>query len=91
MEGGKRKGGGYFLKAAPESIFDKVFNAVDPWADKPNLSGSDFRGTMFGDGFKGTQQQQAQRPRDCVVTLECTLEEFYQGSLKNFSYSHTQV
>lgn len=69
MEGGKRCGGGYFLKASPESIFDRVFNAVDPWADKPNLGGTDSRGSMFGDGFKGTHQQPAARPRDCVVSL----------------------
>ena len=57
MISGNRVGGGYFLRVQPESIFDKVFNAVDPWADKPNLDGTDFRGSMFADGFNGLGQK----------------------------------
>lgn len=41
------------MKVAPEAIFDKVFNSINPWEDQDNLDGSDTRGSMFGDGFKG--------------------------------------
>jgi hypothetical protein len=41
------------MRVQPEAIFDKIFNSTDPWAEQPNLNGSDFRGSMFGDGFKG--------------------------------------
>lgn len=30
---GERVGGGYFLKKAPEAIFDSIFNSTDPWLD----------------------------------------------------------
>lgn len=88
---GQRIGGGYFLRVSPESIFDKIFNAADPWADQPNLDGSDFRGSMFGDGYRGTNHPKAPAPSDVVVELVCTLEEFYQGSLKSVGYSIDQV
>jgi len=51
MEAGERIGGGYFLRCAPEAVFDKIFNATDPWAEQAALDGSDIRGSMFGDGF----------------------------------------
>ena len=53
IESGKRIGGGYFMKTTPEVVFDKIFNAVNPWEDQSNLDGTDYRGSMFGDGFNG--------------------------------------
>ena len=38
---GQRVGGGYFLRDSPETIYDRVFHAVDPWEDVPNMDGSD--------------------------------------------------
>ena len=70
---GKRVGGGYFLKRTPEQVFDSVFNAVDPWKDQPNMDGSDLRGGIFGDGFKGAGNPGAPAPKDVVVTVSCTL------------------
>lgn len=52
-EHGQRVGGGYFLRVAPEAIFDRIFNSVDPWADLSNMDGTDARGSMFADGFGG--------------------------------------
>jgi hypothetical protein len=53
MVSGQKVGGGYFMKVSPESIFDKIFNSINPWEDQDNLDGSDTRGSMFGDGFNG--------------------------------------
>jgi hypothetical protein len=53
MISGQKVGGGYFMKVSPESIFDKIFNSINPWEDQDNLDGSDTRGSMFGDGFNG--------------------------------------
>jgi DnaJ-class molecular chaperone len=33
MISGKRVGGGYFLRVSPESIFDRIFSAINPWED----------------------------------------------------------
>lgn len=74
------------MKVSPESIFDKIFNSINPWEDQDNLDGSDTRGSMFGDGFNGLNQKPAAAPVDVEVTLQCTLQEFYNGSLKHFTY-----
>lgn len=91
IENGNRVGGGYFLAKAPEAIFDQVFNAVDPWADQHNLDGSDLRGSLMGDAFKGQNQRQAAAPQNVEVQLECTLEEFYCGSMKRITFDFDQV
>jgi hypothetical protein len=41
------------MKVAPEAIYDKIFTAVDPWQDQSDFDGTDNRGSMFADGFKG--------------------------------------
>lgn len=91
MVTGQRVGGGYFLRVQPEAIFDKIFNSINPWEDQANLDGTDFRGSMFGDGYKGLNQKPAPAPSDVVVSLECSLEEFYVGSTKAFSYAIDEV
>lgn len=46
---------------------------------------------MLGDGFKGLNQKAALKTHDVVVTLHCTLEEFYVGSIKKFEYMVDEV
>lgn len=41
------------MRVSPEAIFDRIFSSTNPWEEQPNLDGSDFRGSMFNDGFKG--------------------------------------
>lgn len=91
MVEGKRVGGGYFMRCQPEAIFDKVFNSINPWEDQSNLDGTDFRGSIFGDGYKGSNRAQADTPQDVVVCLQCTLEEFYVGSAKQLKYEIDEV
>ena len=88
---GKRVGGGYFLKVQPEVVFDQVFNSTDPWADQHNLDGGDYRGSMFGDGFKGLNQQANAVPGDVCVQIECTLAEFYCGCQRQICYTIDEV
>jgi DnaJ-class molecular chaperone len=88
---GERIGGGYFMKTSPEAIFDRIFNSVNPWEDQSNLDGTDFRGSMFGDGFNGQNAKKAPAPMDVVVTLDCSLQEFYVGSIKQFEYQVYEV
>ena len=76
---------------SPEVIIDRIFNSTDPWSEQPNLDGTDLRGSMFGDGFKGLNQKAALKTHDVVVTLHCTLEEFYVGSIKKFEYMVDEV
>jgi DnaJ-class molecular chaperone len=41
---------------------------------------------MFGDAFGGMNQPEIPAPKDIVVTLDCTLYEFYNGCLKKIDF-----
>ena len=79
------------MKEAPEAVFDRIFNSCDPWLDQENMDGTDFRNSMFADGFNGIEQPRKETVDDVVVILDCTLNEFYNGCLKTFTYSIDQV
>ena len=40
---------------------------------------------MFGDAFGGQSEALPQVPKDIVKTLDCTIQEFYNGSLKKIN------
>lgn len=41
---------------------------------------------MFGDAFGGQNQPKTVAPKDIEVVLECTLDEFYNGCMKQVEY-----
>lgn len=88
---GKRHGGGYFQKENPEKLFDRVMKATDPWEDQRNLDGADMKGSMFGDAFGGQNRKLPDLPEDVVVTLQCSLQEFYNGAIKMAEYDVIEV
>ena len=88
---GNRHGGGYFLKENPGKVYDRVTKAADPWADQRNPDGTDLQGSMFGDAFGGQNRKMPELPDDVVLTLECTLEDFYNGCVLIAAYEATQV
>ena len=79
------------MKVSPEAIYDKIFTAIDPWKDQNDFDGTDNRGSMFADGFKGLNQEVPSAPKDVEVTVECSLAEFYNGSLKSVNYQFDEV
>lgn len=70
---GERVGGGYFLKVAPEVVYDRIFSAIDPWVEQDNFNGQDARASMFADGFRALNQPAHEAPKDVEVVLECSL------------------
>ena len=91
MVEGNRIGGGYFMHVQPEAIFDKVFNSTNPWEDQPNLNGSDFTGSMFGDGLNSANSYHKRQVQDVELEVECSLLEFYMGCTKHLSYEIDEV
>lgn len=88
---GQRHGGGYFMQQSAEAIYDRVYTSTDPWSETRDLDGSDMTGSMFGDAFRGLAHMPEKVPSDITVTVECTLAEFYNGSMKQVHYEATQV
>lgn len=48
-------------------------------------------GSMFGDAFRGLGNMPEKMPADIEVTVECTLAEFYNGSMKTVEYQAMEV
>ena len=56
-----------------------------------DLSGRDVYPSIFSDSFGGLKEPKAGKPEDIVVTLDCCLEEFYNGSIKQVDYQQAVV
>jgi len=83
--------GGYFLKVAPEVVYDRIFNATNPWEEKDDFNGNDTRGSMFADSFRALNQPAPKAPNNAEVVVECPLEEFYNGAIKHVIYEIDEV
>lgn len=88
---GVRHGGGYFMAKNPDSIYDAVYQSVNPWAETEEPDGSDMRGSMFGDGHRGQGSSAGETPKNIEVTVACSLAEFYNGCMKTVEYEATEV
>lgn len=51
------------------------------------LDGQDIYGSLLGDGYKAKNQLKPDSPKDIEMTLSCSLQEFYNGSMKTVKYS----
>lgn len=79
---GKKIGGGYFLKQEPERYFERVLSNTEFLLEPRALDGGDVQQSIFGDALGGLSAPKASAPSDIVVTVDCSLEEFYNGSIK---------
>ena len=46
---------------------------------------------MFGGAVGGLNEKDAEQMGDVVVTLECTLTEFYCGCMKTFEFTREHL
>ena len=56
-----------------------------------DTAGADVQQSIFSDSFGGLNQPKPAKPTDVIVTLDCTLEEFYCGSIKQATYERKVV
>jgi DnaJ-class molecular chaperone len=43
-------------------------------------------GSLFNNALQGQSRKESAPPADIEITLECTLEEFYCGSMKEINF-----
>jgi len=55
------------------------------------LDGSDVQQSIFGDAQGGLTAPKASAPEDIVITVECSLQEFYSGSIKQINVERNMV
>lgn len=78
--------GGYTYLGNAEEIFESYFGDSSNIDGKFDLNGSDVYASLLGDAYGAKNQTPAKKPADIIVTLKCTLAEFYNGSLKTAKY-----
>lgn len=79
--------GGYRFAGNSYEIFERYFGSTNIFNDQLDENGRDQYGSMFGDAYGGqVGLQKVTQPEDIVVTLDCTLHEFYNGCLKRIEF-----
>jgi len=48
-------------------------------------------GSFLNDGFGGKNQPKHETPKDICINVDCTLSEFYNGSVKTLNYQRKKV
>ena len=70
------------MKRQAQEIFDAEFTATDPWEYQDRFTEQMCYGSIFNNATRGAAQKAECGPEDIVLNFECTLAEFYNGSLK---------
>ena len=88
---GEKIGGGYFLKVEPENYFETVLGKTDFILEERAVDGADAQQSIFADSYGGLNAPKANAPANIEITLDCTLNEFYNGSVKEFEFDRNVV
>lgn len=79
------------MRMDAERYFEAKLQNTDFLLEDRNVAGDDVQQSIFADSYGGLNQPKPAKPTNVVVTLECTLEEFYCGSIKQASYERNVV
>ena len=71
--------------------WDEVLKTTDFLLEDRANDGSDVQQSIFADSFGGLNQSKQDKPADITITVDCTLEEFYNGSIKQINYEREIV
>ena len=74
------------MRISPENYYEEKLQSTDFILDDRAVNGADAQQSIFADSFGGLNQRIAGAPNDVVITVECTLEELYNGSVKQVEY-----
>ena len=79
------------MKMDPERYFETNLQGTEFLLEDRDYRGNDVQQSIFNDSQGGLNQPKADAPEDVVVTVDCTLEEFYNGCIKQVDYSRKVV
>jgi len=88
---GTKIGGGYFMKLEAQNFFEKQFCGADILKDTRAIDGTDIRPSFFADSLGGQGVAEKEAPENIDITLDCTLEEFYNGCIKQVEFERLVV
>ena len=75
----------------PERYWEIMLQNTDFIEESRAVNGTDAQQSILADSFGGLSEPQAGKPSDVVVKVKCTLEEFYNGSIKQVEYKRKVV
>jgi DnaJ family protein B protein 4 len=73
----------------PEHFYERIMMA--PQDEQAAPDGTDLNGGMFADSIKGQNEVEREDPKDIEITLECTLKEFYCGSMREIAFERQEI
>ena len=59
-----------------------MLQKTDFISEAREVNGRDVQESIFADSYGALNQKKAAKPENIVVTVDCTLDEFYNGSIK---------
>ena len=83
--------GGYQYQDNCYEIFEKFFLKNNPFYDIVDGKATMIEGSCFGTAFGGMNQPKPEKLDDVEVTVECSLQEFYNGAKKEVKYQRQVV
>lgn len=79
------------MKVQPEHYFETVLDKTEFIVEERAVDGADAQQSIFAYSFGGLLAPKAAAPSNIEITLDCTLDEFYNGSVKQFDYDRNVV
>lgn len=85
------KTGSYTFLGNSEEIFEAYFGDSKVIDGSFDLNGSDVFASLLGDAHGAKNQASPNSPSDINMTLNCSLAELYNGSLKTVKYMRSKI
>ena len=78
------------MSRVPEKLYEDCLTQAPPRNEQSISNGSDFIGSMFASSIGAQQEQTPENPTDIQISIDCTLEEFYQGSIRTVNFDRME-
>ena len=79
------------MRMEPERYYEENLQSTDFVLENRDYKGGDVQQSIFADSQGGLNQRKSNKPVDVVVTVKCTLEEFYNGAIKQVDFTRQVV
>ena len=79
------------MKMNSDNFFEMHFSGADILSDTRAIDGTDVTPSFFADSLGGQGTAKKETPKDIEITVDCTLEELYNGSIKPVIYCRNIV
>ena len=74
------------MLASSNDVYEEEFSAKDPYSYQDLFTEKMHYGALFNDAIQGQNNKETNPPADIMITLECSLQEFYCGSQKEINF-----